>query len=85
MQQLITKKAGEEKANKLEEMFKLIGGEWAKETLGTTILPLICNKIQEKLPAIIQEKLMEKGLVAEIIVKSEAEEASYFFNLIEST
>jgi hypothetical protein len=30
MQQLISKQAGEEKANKIEEMFKLLGGQWAK-------------------------------------------------------
>jgi hypothetical protein len=30
MQKLITKKAGEEKANKVEEMFKLLGGQVAK-------------------------------------------------------
>jgi hypothetical protein len=30
MNQIIMKKAGEEKANKINEMFKLFGGQWAK-------------------------------------------------------
>jgi hypothetical protein len=30
MNQIIMKKAGEEKANKIDEMFKLFGGQWAK-------------------------------------------------------
>lgn len=82
MQQLITKKAGEEKANKLDEMFKLIGGQWAKDTVGTTILPLICSKLQQKLPDTLKEKFSEKGLVVDIKVKSETEEAAYFFELL---
>lgn len=84
MQKLITKKAGEEKANKIDEMFKLIGGQWAKDTVGSTILPLVCNKIQQKLPETIKEKFAEKGLVVDIAVKSESEEASYFFELIDN-
>lgn len=82
MQQLITKKAGEEKANKFDEMFQLLGGQWAKDTVGSTILPLVCNKIQEKLPDAIKEKFAEKGLIVDIAVKSDSEEASYFFDLI---
>jgi hypothetical protein len=35
------------------------------------------------LPDILKEKFSEKGLVMDVEVKTEAEEAAYFFNLLE--
>jgi hypothetical protein len=43
------------------------------------VLPLILSKIQSKLPEKMTEKMAEKGLMCDIVVKSEADEALYFF------
>lgn len=79
LQKLLDKAAGSEKANKFNEIMQLLGGNWAKDSLADQMMPMVISKIQEKLPVKMKEKMMEKGLVADIVVKSEGEEASYFF------
>lgn len=80
LQVLLDKAAGKEKANKFEDMMNLLGGNWAKESLADQMLPMIVSKLQAKLPEKMTEKMAEKGLVCDIVVKSEADEALYFFN-----
>lgn len=83
VQKLVDKVAGKEKANKFDEIMNIMGGKWAKDSLGESILPMICSKIQEKLPIKMKEVFDEKGLNCEITVKSDAEEAEFFFSCIE--
>lgn len=43
------------------------------------MMPMVLSKLQEMLPIKMTEKMAEKGLVCDIVVKSEGEEALYFF------
>jgi hypothetical protein len=43
------------------------------------MMPMVLSKLQEKLPVKMTEKMAAKGLVCDIVVKSESEEALYFF------
>lgn len=79
LQKLLNKTAGAEKANMFEDVMNLLGGNWAKETLSDKMMPLVLAKLQEKLPEKMTEKMTEKGLLCDIVVKSENEEALYFF------
>jgi hypothetical protein len=46
-------------------------------------MPLLCSKLQQKLPDTLKEKFAEKGVIVDVVVKTEAEEAAYFFTVIE--
>eukprot|EP00602_Paraphysomonas_sp_CaronLab_P010384 CAMPEP_0185024590 /NCGR_PEP_ID=MMETSP1103-20130426/7725_1 /TAXON_ID=36769 /ORGANISM="Paraphysomonas bandaiensis, Strain Caron Lab Isolate" /LENGTH=157 /DNA_ID=CAMNT_0027557605 /DNA_START=264 /DNA_END=737 /DNA_ORIENTATION=+ len=83
IQQLVNKAAGKEKGGKLNEMMSILGGKWAQDSLSTQILPLLCSKIQKKLPDTMREKFASKGLTMDITVKTESEEAEYFFDVLE--
>lgn len=50
-----------------------------QESLADQMMPMVLSKLQEKLPGKMTEKMAEKGLVCDIVVKSENEEALYFF------
>lgn len=50
-----------------------------KESLADRMMPMVLSKLQEKLPNKMTEKMGEKGLVCDITVKSESDEALYFF------
>jgi hypothetical protein len=57
----------------------LLGGNWAKDSLASQMMPMVLAKLQEKLPEKMASKMAEKGLVCDIVVKSESDEALYFF------
>lgn len=84
IQKLLNKAVGEQKANKVDEMLGVLGGQWAKNTAAESILPMIASKIQEKLPEKMSEQFEQKGLKCTITVKPENEQADYFYTVIES-
>lgn len=79
LQKLLDNAAGAKKASMFEDFVNLLGGNWARESMQDKVLPLILSKIQSKLPEKMTEKMAEKGLMCDIVVKSEADEALYFF------
>lgn len=79
LQVLLGKTAGAKKASMFEDLINLLGGNWAKESLVGQMMPLVLAKLQAKLPEKMAEKMAEKGLVCDIVVQSETEEALYFF------
>ena len=76
------KVAGQEKASRFEEVMNILGGQWAKDSLSDSIVPIICSKIQDKLPVKLKETFEEKGLHCDITVKPDSEEAEFFFSCI---
>ncbi len=60
----------------------MFGGEATRDKLNAGVLPMICNKLQEVMPDKMQEKMAEKGLKCDVAVKSDAERADFFFDMI---
>jgi hypothetical protein len=79
---LLNKVAGEKKASIVDEIFSMIGGKWAKDSLGESIVPVICSKVQDNLPKKMKASFDEKGLNCEITVKPDCDEAEFFFSCI---
>jgi hypothetical protein len=79
---ILHKVGGESKANKFEQVMAMLGGQWAKDSLSEQALPLISSEIQEKLTEKMKEEFEKKGLVADIIVRSEQDQSDWFFNFI---
>ena len=84
LQKLLKNAAGDEKANKFAEIMNILGGA-AEKKLNAGVLPMICNKLQETMPEKMQEKMGEKGLKCDILVKSDAEQADFYFDLISAS
>lgn len=83
IQKLIDKVAGKEKGSMFDEVMNILGGKWARDSLEEKMIPAICSKIQDKLPMKMKEAFDVKGLQCDITVKSDSEEADFFFSCIE--
>jgi hypothetical protein len=74
--------AGSEKAGWFNEIMALLGGQPAKDILGRNIVPVMVAKMEEKIPEKVREKFAEKGMDCDIVVRSEADELDYFFDML---
>ena len=84
LQKLLQTKAGEEKASTIENVMNMLGGDSVKEKISNGIIPIICSKLQEKMPASMQDKMEERGLKCEVEIRSDTEQADFFFSFISS-
>lgn len=50
--------------------------------MGSKIIPLICNKLEEKLPVVMRDKFSEKGIVMDVTVKSSKNQSAFFFEMV---
>lgn len=82
LQKLLIVKAGEQKLSTFNEIKKILGGQWVEDTISSSILPLISNKMQEILPEKFNEKLGEKGIQSDITVLRKEEQAEFFYDAL---
>ena len=78
---MVVRGAGEEKANVVEDMLNILGGT-VENTLQSGLLSMIATNLQEVLPPKMTAQFEEKGLKADIHVKTAAEQAVFFFDSI---
>ena len=82
LQKLLIVKAGEQKLSTFNEIKKILGGQWVEDTISSSLLPVISNKMQEILPDKFNEKLGEKGIQSDITVLRKEEQAMFFYDAL---
>ena len=82
LQKLIIVKAGEKKASTFNEITKILGGKWVHDSMSSSMLPLIANKMQDILPERFSEKLSERGIKADITVTTNDSQCDFFYDAI---
>lgn len=88
--QLLSEKAGEEKAVNVDRvlecvksLFRCLGKEdvFVNSVQGTMASKIVQGLCQ-KLPVALPEAMAEKGLIVDVVAKSEADEAAFFFEAL---
>jgi hypothetical protein len=58
-------------------------GDKCRQALADDMIPLLCQKMQELMPAKMESVLREQGVKCHCEVKSEDDEAHYFFDMVD--
>jgi len=82
LQKLLTKRAGPEKASIITDVVNMIGGKQLENTVSERLLVTVAARIQEVMPERMSAIFQEKGIRSDIQVRSEEEQANFFFDAI---
>jgi hypothetical protein len=73
--------AGEEKALIVDKYMNMLPPS-IREFLTLEALPFIVKQLQAGLPDKMKEDMREKGLICDVLIQSEEEQATYFYSTI---
>lgn len=82
LQKLLTKRAGQDKATLITDLVNMVGGKKLEDTVSTSLLSNVAVRIQEIMPERMAAVFAEKGIRTDIQVRSEEEQAAFFFDAI---